>query len=95
MKGMQSKGEVKKSVNKPLDVESQIRTTAYYLSQKKLSYNDLCWILAEKQLNILKAGRGSISKEEIKKKSEEIFKKSIKYDDLCWFIAKIDVTKQI
>jgi len=75
--------------------ETTIRETAFLLSKKGLSYNDLCWILAEKQLNVSNDKKRKVTKSDIKKKSEEIFKASKKYDELCWFIAKIDVINKI
>jgi len=86
----EKKIEPKKEVN----VESQIREAAYHLSKKGLAYNDLCWFLAERQLNILKAGK-TVSKDEIKKKAEEVFNLKKKYDELCWLIVKIDITKKL
>ena len=87
--GLQATDQLKK------DEETTIRETAYLLSKKGLSYNDLCWILAEKQLNVSKDKKRKVTKNDIKKKAEEIFKASKKYDELCWSIAKIDVTNKI
>ncbi len=87
--------EKSKPAESKKDDESMIRETAYFLSKKGLSYNDLCWILAEKQLNVLNAEQGKIKAEDIKKKAEEINKSSKKYADLCWFIAKIEITNKI
>ncbi len=73
--------------------DSKIQEKAYLYSQKGLQYNDLCWILAEKQLTILGRGKKP-SKVDISKKSEEIFAAGRTYDELCWFIAKAEVTNR-
>ena len=71
-----------------IGLESQIRESAYYLSLKKYSYNDLCWLLAE---TIQKINLGMPSLEEIKKKAEEVFNSSSTYDELCWLNAEMDL----
>ena len=83
--------EVQASDQLKKDEETTIRETAYLLSKKGLSYSDLCWILAEKQLMVSNDKKRKDIKSDIKKKAEEIFKASKKYDELCWFIAKMDV----
>ncbi len=71
-----------------IGLESQIREGAYYLSLKKYSYNDLCWLLAE---TIQKINLGMPSLEEIRKKAEEVFNSSSTYDELCWLNAEMDL----
>jgi len=71
-----------------LGLESQIREAAYYLSLKKYSYNDLCWLLAEIIQNV---NLGMPSLEEIRKKAEEVFNSSSTYDELCWLNAEMDI----
>jgi hypothetical protein len=79
----------KESVNyEELDLETQIREAAYYLSLEKYSYNDLCWLLAEK---VLKVNVGMPSLDEIRKKAEEVFHSSSTYDELCWLNAEMDI----
>ena len=68
-------------------LESQIREAAYYLSLDNYSYDDLCWMLAEK---ILKTHRMP-SIEDIKIKAEEVFRSSCTYDELCWLNAEIEL----
>jgi len=80
-------------MEEPLDdeeigLESQIREGAYYLSLKKYSYNDLCWLLAE---TIQKVNLGMPSLEDIRKKAEEVFNSSSTYDELCWLNAEMDL----
>ena len=71
-----------------IGLESQIRVGAYYLSLKKYSYNDLCWLLAETIQNI---NLTMPSLEDIRKKAEEVFNSSSTYDELCWLNAQMDI----
>ena len=71
-----------------IGLESQIREAAYYLSLKKYSYNDLCWLLAE---SIQKVRLEMPSLEDIRKKAEEVYNSSSTYDELCWLNAQIDI----
>lgn len=71
-----------------IGLESQIREAAYFLSLKRYSYNDLCWLLAE---TIQKINLGMPSLEEIRKKAEEVFNSSSTYDELCWLNAEMDL----
>jgi len=69
-----------------VDLEGEITIEAHKLSQEKKSYEDLCRLLAEIQLNLLKE-RGKATKKEIEKKAEEIHDSSSTYEELCWLIA--------
>jgi len=71
-----------------IGLKSQIREAAYYLSLKKYSYNDLCWLLAE---SIQKVRLDMPSLEDIHKKAEEVFNSSSTYDELCWLNAQMDI----
>ena len=71
-----------------IGLESQIREGAYYLSLKKYSYNDLCWLLAEIIQNI---ALHMPTLEDIRKKAEEVFNSSSTYDELCWLNAQMDI----
>ncbi len=82
--------EIIRGPEKDYGLESYIRVAAFYLSQENYSYNNLCWLLAEKQL-IIEKGQMDIDKDEIKEKAEEIFKSSVTYHELCWIIAEIDI----
>ncbi|MHA1509580.1 MAG: hypothetical protein ACTSO6_12855, partial [Promethearchaeota archaeon] len=64
------------------------REGAYYLSLKKYSYNDLCWLLAEIIENIR---LDMPSLEDIRSKAEEVFNSSSTYDELCWLNAQMDI----
>ena len=74
-------------IEEEFGLESQIREAAYYLSLDNYSYDDLCWMLAEK---ILKTYRMP-SIEDTKKKAEEVFRSSCTYDELCWLNAEIEL----
>jgi len=80
--------DIDKEDEEEIGLESQIRESAYYLSLKKYSYNDLCWLLAE---TIQKINLGMPSLEEIRKKAEEVFNSSSTYDELCWLNAEMDL----
>jgi hypothetical protein len=75
-------------IDEEIGLESQIREAAYYLSLKKYSYNDLCWLLAE---TIQKINIGMPSLGEIRTKAEEVFNSSSTYDELCWLNAEMDL----
>lgn len=71
-----------------VDLEGEITIEAHKLSREKKSYEDLCRLLAEIQLNLLKE-RGKATKKEIEKKAEEIHESSSTYEELCWLIAEL------
>lgn len=79
-------------IDEPTDLESQIREAAYYLSLKKYSYNDLCWLLAE---SIQKVRLEMPSLEDIRKKAEEVYNSSSTYDELCWLNAQMDILMEL
>ncbi len=70
------------------DFKTQIREAAYYFSLKKYTYDELCWILAEK---IQKINLDMPSIEDIKRKAEQVFNSSCTYDELCWLISELDI----
>jgi len=73
-----------------VDLKEMINVAAYFLSQNQLSYNDLCWLLAEKQL-IIQKGDENVSIDDIRKKAEEICRSSCTYDELCWLISELKI----
>jgi len=81
---------VKDIIKSNKDLEAQIQVAAYFLAQKNHSYSELCWMLAERQLQI-EQNIKNISQEEIKKKAEQIFYSGVHYDKLCWLIAELDI----
>lgn len=71
-----------------IDLKSQIKEAAYYFSLKGYTYDELCWILAEK---IQKINLTMPSIEDIKQKAEQVFNSSCTYDELCWLNAEMDI----
>ncbi len=78
------------SLKRTPELDKQIQDAAYFYSQKGFSYDDLCWLYAEVQLVILK-GDSTISKDEIKKKAEEINAMNLSPDELCWKMAELNI----
>ncbi|HUW89836.1 MAG TPA: hypothetical protein VMV43_04880 [Candidatus Nanopelagicaceae bacterium] len=74
------------------DLEAEITIAAHKLSQENKSYKELCSILAQLQLNLLKDSK-SMLKKDIEKKTLEIFKSSSTYEELCWLIAELKAIK--
>ena len=71
------------------DLEAEITLAAHKLSQQKKSYKNLCQTLAKRQLDITK-GPNKASKNEIQKKTKEIFESSSTYEEICWLIAQLN-----
>ena len=71
-----------------VELKELIKVGAYFISQNELSYNELCWMLAEKQL-IIQKGYDNVSEDDIRKKAEEVFRSSCTYDELCWLISEL------
>ena len=72
------------------ELKEMIQVGAYFLSHNQLSYIELCWMLAEKQL-IIQKGDENVTENEIRKKSEEVFRSSCTYDELCWLISELNI----
>ncbi|MFX0021595.1 MAG: hypothetical protein ACFE9S_04665 [Candidatus Hermodarchaeota archaeon] len=86
-----SKPEIFEEEPEEIDLKSQIRDAAYYFSLKGYTYDELCWILAEK---IQKINYEMPSIEDIKQKAEQVFNSSCTYDELCWLNAEMDILTQ-
>jgi hypothetical protein len=71
-----------------IDFSDYVREGAYYLSLERYTYNELCWLLAEK---ILIVSSGMPSLEDIRQKAEQVFNSSSTYDELCWLNAEMDL----
>ena len=74
------------------DLEAEITIATHKLSQEKKSYKQLCRLLAQLQLDLLK-GSESTLKKDLEKKTLEIFKSSSTYEELCWLISQLKVIK--
>lgn len=72
------------------DLEAEITMKSHEILQQKKEYEDLCRILAEIQINLLKE-KGKATKKEIEKKAAEIHKSSSTYEELCWLIAELNI----
>jgi len=72
------------------DIKQDISVAAYFLAEKKILYDDLCWMLADRQLylhyNFQKADQNSI-----KEQATNLYKTTPSYDVLCWLISEIDL----
>ena len=75
------------------DFEGEITIDAHKLSEEKKSYEELCRILAELQLELISTGK-KIKSAEIEKKAIDIYRSSSTYDELCWLIAELRLLKQ-
>ncbi|MFX0000375.1 MAG: hypothetical protein ACFE9Q_09165 [Candidatus Hodarchaeota archaeon] len=84
----QKRVEIKEELPEEPDFKTQIREAAYYLSKDQYTYDQLCWILAEK---IQKINLDMPSIEDIRSKAEEVFNSSCTYDELCWLNAEMDI----
>ena len=73
------------------DTKHAISVASYLFAEKRILYDDLCWMLAERHLYLQnefqKADESSISQ-----KAAEIYLTSPSYDILCWLISEIDLT---
>ncbi len=74
------------------DLEAEITIAAHELMQQKKSYEELCRILAEIQLSILKGKKKHIEKD-INNIIDEIQRSSSTYDELCWLIVELSLLK--
>ena len=69
------------------DLNTKVREAAYYLSLKKYTYDELCWLLSEQ---IQKISMKLPSIEDIKSKAEEVFQSGCTYDELCWLNSEME-----
>ncbi len=93
--GLKNKPEIKiAEILTPLkrsqELEKKIQEAAYFFSRKGFSYDELCWLYAEVQL-IIQKGNSTISKDEIKKKAEEVNAMNLSPDELCWKTAELNI----
>ncbi len=64
------KEEPKQKEIEEVTLSEMIKVGAYYLSQNQLSYDELCWMLAEKQL-IIQMGDENVTENDIRKMAAE------------------------
>ncbi|MFX0043028.1 MAG: hypothetical protein ACFE8L_08960 [Candidatus Hodarchaeota archaeon] len=79
---------------KEVDINEQINVAAYYLSQRKYTYDNLCWMLAERELLAHRDPRLK-NKERVREKAAEIYFRKIPYDILVWLISEHDIKLKI
>jgi hypothetical protein len=71
------------------DIKHDISVAAYFLAEKEINFDDLCWMLAERQL-YLQNNFQKVDQNSIKQRANEIYQISPPYDVLCWLISEID-----
>ena len=84
---------VKDIIKSNKDLEAQIQVASYFLAEKKHSYSELCYMLAERQLRIEK-GTKDVPENDVKKKAEQIFYSGTHYDILIWLISELNILKK-
>jgi len=82
--------ELKQKEKEEVNLSKMIDVGAFYLSQNQLSYDELCWMLAEKQL-IIQKGDENVTEDDIRKLAAKIFSSTSSYDELCWLIAELNI----
>jgi len=73
------------------DFHEQVQVAAYFISQAGLSYNDLCWLLAEKILKKTYKMGTPLSIGDTRLKAEVIFHNKLSYAELCWLNGELDI----
>jgi len=73
------------------DFHQQVQVAAYFISQAGLSYNDLCWLLAEKILKKTYKIGTPLSIRDNSEKAEVIFQINLSYAELCWLNGEMDL----
>ncbi len=78
------------TIQRTPELEDKIKESAYLLSEKGLSYDDLCWIHAEDLLKI-QMGTQKVPKSEVEKKAAEVNELHLTLEDLHYRIAELKV----
>jgi hypothetical protein len=73
------------------DFHQQVQVAAYFISQIGHSYDDLCWILAEKILKRTYKLGTPLSIKDTNNKAEQIFQYNLSYAELCWLNGELDL----
>ncbi len=71
------------------DTKQDISVAAYFLAEKKIPFNNLCWMLAERQ-TYLQNNFQEVDQNSIKQRATKIYQTSPPYDVICWLISEID-----
>ncbi|MFX1447436.1 MAG: hypothetical protein ACFFCG_04805 [Promethearchaeota archaeon] len=71
------------------DIKHNISVAAYFLAEKQIPIDNLCWMLAERQL-YLQNNFQKVEQNLIKQRAIQIYQTSPPYDVLCWLISEID-----
>lgn len=67
-----------------------VEKEAYFISLNHLTYDQLVWLLSERELSLNK-GYENVTEDEIRKLAKEIHGLGISYDELCWLNAEMKV----
>lgn len=70
--------------------EDLVNKEAYFISLNQLTYDQLVWLLAERELSLNK-GYENFTEAEIRKSAEEIHAQGCSYDELCFLNAEMMV----
>jgi len=73
------------------DTKHAISVASYLFAEKRIPFDDLCWMLAERQL-FLQNDFQRVDENSISQRAAEIYYTSPAYDILCWLISEIDLT---
>ena len=71
------------------DTKQDISVAAYFLAEKDIQFDNLCWMLAERQL-YLQNNFQQVDQNSIKQRATNIYQTSPSYDVICWLISEID-----
>ena len=71
------------------DTKQDISVAAYFLAEKEIALDNLCWMLAERQL-YLQNNFQKVDQNSIKQQAAKIYQSSPPYDVICWLISEID-----
>jgi len=74
----------------PDNIKDQINIAAYFLAKRNHTYDQLCWLLAQRHL-IAQKDPNYKQEQRIKEKAAEIYFWKTPYDVLCYLIAELDI----
>jgi hypothetical protein len=72
-----------------INVKHDISVAAYFLAEKKIPFDDLCWMLAERQL-YLQNNFQKVDQDSIKQRAAKIYQTPPPYNVACWLISEVD-----